>query len=97
MMTDREIESRHQDDQAQNAKNSFFQYAHLFQEAPRYLVPFGNRITFFDPVRPEVVCNIENLHVGEAHCAHRVIGRLDVRTMAPGTTSAIKNDESVAR
>ena len=68
MMTGHEIKSRHHNDQPQAAEDPFFQYADLSQKAFRFLVSLANRIAFLDPVRPEVVCNIENFHVGETHC-----------------------------
>src|SRR5579859_3536498 len=66
----------------------------LFHEKTKRLVALRHGITFIYPVGTEVVGDIQNLHVGEAHRMQGVIRRLNVGAMAPGTTSTINKDRS---
>src|SRR5438477_1445595 len=97
MMTAHEVESRHYYDQCQAAENAFLQYADLSLEAFRSLVSLANRIALVDPIRPKIVRNKEDFHVGEAHGAQRIVGGLDIGAVAPRATPAIQNDELVLR
>src|SRR3954465_9334243 len=56
------------------------------------LLAFRDRIALVHPVAAEIVGNIEDLRVGEAQSVQEIIRRLDVGTVVPGTTSAIKHD-----
>src|SRR5579864_2170794 len=69
----------------------------LFHEKTKRLVSLCHRITLIYPVGPEVVGNIQNLYVGEAHRMQGVIRWLNVGAMAPGTTSTINEDRLVSR
>ena len=93
MMTCCEIKSRHNCDQCQAAESTFLQYANLSQRAFSSLVSLANWIAFRDPIHPEVIRNVENLHIGEAHCTQCIVGRLHVRAMVPGAAPAIQDDE----
>src|ERR1019366_8533541 len=57
------------------------------------LLSLGNWIALIHPIGAEIVSDVEHLDVGEAHGAQRIVGRLDVRTMAPGATATINDDE----
>src|SRR5437868_4906502 len=61
------------------------------------LVSPANGIALLDPIRPKVVCDMENFYVGETHCAQCIVGWLDIRAVAPRATPAIQNDELVSR
>lgn len=56
----------------------------------------GYRITFFHPVRAEIVRNVKDLHVLEAHGAEFLVGGIDLWTRTPGTTSTIEQDRPTA-
>ena len=60
------------------------------------LLSLGNCIALIYPIGAEIVSHVKHLDVGEAHRAQRIVGRLDVRTMAPGATTAIDHDELLA-
>src|ERR1700719_4092451 len=57
----------------------------------------GDRIPFIDPIRAEIIRDVEHLHVGESEGAQGVVGGLDIGTMTPWATAAIQNDELVSR
>src|ERR1700739_1607972 len=51
-------------------------------------------VAFIDPVRTEIVGNVENLHVGEARRLQGIEGGLHVRAMIPRAATAVENDGS---
>src|SRR5579872_5703490 len=61
------------------------------------LVAFRDGITFVDPVRAEIIGDIEGFHVGESHGLQGVVGGLHVGAVGPGAASAIEDDESLSR
>ena len=63
-----EVKHRRDRDQRQADGNPFLQYADLNQKA-RFLISLGNRIALVNPIRSEVVRNVENLHVSETQGA----------------------------
>lgn len=69
-------------------------YQNCFSECrAQSLLSLGNWIALIHPICAEIVSDVKHLDVGEAHRAQRIVGRLDVRTMAPGATTAIDHDE----
>jgi len=67
MMTSHKIKPRRDYGERQHPENSLSQFADLRRGPAVLLVSLGNRKTSIDPVRPEVVRNIENFHIGESH------------------------------
>jgi len=86
-MTGDEIESSNDGDRRDAYQDSFSECR------AQSLLSLGNWIALIHPICAEIVSDVEHLDVGEAHGAQRVVGRLDVRTMAPGATTAIDHDE----
>ena len=87
VMTGNEIKPRDDGDSRDTGQNS------ISECRTQRLLSLGNWIAPIHPICTEIVRDIEHLYVGEAHGAQRVVGRLDVRTMAPGATTAIDHDE----
>lgn len=65
----------------------------LIEAGSRALLSLGNGIALIHPVRTEIVEDIKYLHVGKTERVQGIVGRLDVRAVAPRTTATINNDE----
>lgn len=94
MVTIQEIESNHDGDR-RNADNDDFPQMSRVRKRSQISVSLGGGIALVHPIRAEVVGDVEHLDVGETHRAQGIVGRLDVRTVAPGATTAIDHDELV--
>ena len=90
VMTGDEVKSRDDGDR-RNADQNFSP-----ESRAQSLLSLGNWIALIHPIGAKIVGDIEHLDVGEAHGAQRVVGRLDVWTMAPGATATVNNDEFVS-
>ena len=87
VMTGDEIESSDEGDGRDAYQDSFSECR------AQSLLSLGNWIALIHPICAEIVSDVKHLDVGEAHPAQRIVGRLDVRTMAPGATTTIDHDE----
>src|ERR1019366_5446773 len=69
------------------------QSGRLFSSA---LLAFDGGVALVHPVGPEVIRDVEYLHVCEARFVQLVVRRPHIGTMAPRAAPAIKNDERFA-
>lgn len=95
-MTIQHIEPNHDGDGHDAGHNLFLQMS-LVHERDQVSFSPGSWIAFIHPVRAEIVRDVKHPDIAETHRTQCIVGRLDVRTMAPRTTSAINNDEFVSR
>ena len=95
MVTIQEIESNHDGDRRDTDNNDFPQMSQV-HERSQTSVSLGRGIALVHPVRAKIVSDVEHLNVRETHRAQCIVGRLDVRAVAPRATAAINNDELVS-
>ena len=68
----------------------------VFPAMPRLVAPF-NRIALRDPICAQIISEIQNIHVSEAHVVQLLESWSQVGTTVPRTAAAVQDDSLLLR